>query len=58
VGFYLLVIEMKIGVISDTHLREPSKELERIAVAHFTDADMILHAGDFARKKDHRCFVL
>jgi len=47
VEFYLLVIEMKIGVISDTHLREPSKELERIVLAHFTDADMILHAGDF-----------
>ena len=50
-GFYLLVIEMKIGVISDTHLREPSKELERIVLAHFTDADMILHAGDFVDQR-------
>jgi putative phosphoesterase len=38
---------MKIGVISDTHLREPSEELERIVLAHFSDVDMILHAGDF-----------
>ena len=45
--FCLLVIEMKIGVISDTHLREPSEELERIVLAHFSDVDMILHAGDF-----------
>jgi putative phosphoesterase len=42
---------MKIGVISDTHLREPSKELERIVLAHFTDADMILHAGDFVDQR-------
>jgi len=39
--------EMKIGVISDTHLMEPSAELERIARAHFDDVDMLLHAGDF-----------
>ncbi|UCD72175.1 MAG: metallophosphoesterase family protein [Syntrophobacterales bacterium] len=38
---------MKIGVISDTHLREPTVELERIALAHFNDVNMILHAGDF-----------
>jgi putative phosphoesterase len=38
---------MKIGVISDTHLKELSEELERIVRAHFNDADMILHAGDF-----------
>jgi putative phosphoesterase len=38
---------MKIGVISDTHLGEPSPELERIVLTHFADVDMILHAGDF-----------
>ncbi len=38
---------MKIGVISDTHLKEPSEELERIVLAYFSDVDMILHAGDF-----------
>lgn len=38
---------MKIGVISDTHLLEPSEKLERIVRDHFSDVDMILHAGDF-----------
>lgn len=38
---------MKVGVISDTHLMEPSEELERIVQVHFGDVDMILHAGDF-----------
>ncbi len=42
-----MVIAMKIGVISDTHLTEPSLELERIVLAHFNDVDMVLHAGDF-----------
>jgi len=42
---------MKIGVISDTHLIEPSMELERIVLAHFNDADMILHAGDFVDQR-------
>ena len=42
---------MKIGVISDTHLIEPSVELERIVLAHFNDADMILHAGDFVDQR-------
>lgn len=42
---------MKIGVISDTHLKEPSVELEGIVLAHFKDVDMILHAGDFADRR-------
>lgn len=37
---------MKIGVISDTHLKEPSPELLRLAGTVFKDVDMILHAGD------------
>jgi len=37
---------MKIGVISDTHLREVTSELVRIYEEHFFDVDMILHAGD------------
>lgn len=37
---------MKIGVISDTHLRGYSSELQKIVDMHFTDVDMILHAGD------------
>lgn len=37
---------MKIGVISDTHLRFRDEQLERIVEDHFADAEMILHAGD------------
>jgi putative phosphoesterase len=44
-------MEMKVGVISDTHLREPSGELERIVLVHFSDVDMILHAGDFVDQR-------
>ncbi len=38
---------MKIGVISDTHLREPHPELKRMIELHFKDVEMIFHAGDF-----------
>ncbi len=37
---------MKIGVISDTHLKGPDGLLEKIAGTLFHDADLILHAGD------------
>lgn len=37
---------MKIGVISDTHLRGPDDRLLAIVRKHFHDAGMILHAGD------------
>lgn len=37
---------MKIGVISDTHLREPDERLLDIVRKHFREADLILHAGD------------
>jgi putative phosphoesterase len=37
---------MKIGVISDTHLRFRDEQLERIVEDHFADAEIILHAGD------------
>jgi putative phosphoesterase len=38
---------MKIGVLSDTHLREPGPEFKRIIEAHFRDVEKIFHAGDF-----------
>lgn len=38
---------MKIGVISDTHLKEPPSEFRKIIEAHFKDVDQIVHAGDF-----------
>ena len=37
---------MKIGVISDTHLKEPDDRLLAIIRKHFRDTDLILHAGD------------
>ncbi|UCF56373.1 MAG: metallophosphoesterase family protein [Deltaproteobacteria bacterium] len=37
---------MKIGIISDTHLKGPSHFLEKIAEEYFRDVDLILHAGD------------
>ena len=37
---------MKIGVISDTHLRGPDDRLLAIIRKYFSDSDMILHAGD------------
>jgi uncharacterized protein len=38
---------MKIGVISDTHLREPHPEFRKIIESHFRDVEKIFHAGDF-----------
>ena len=38
---------MKIGVISDTHLREPHPEFKRMIELHFKDVEKIFHAGDF-----------
>ena len=41
---------MKIGVLSDTHLRAPDDMLEHILEDVFADADMILHAGDIVAR--------
>ncbi len=38
---------MKIGVISDTHLREPHSEFKGMIEVHFKDVEKIFHAGDF-----------
>ena len=37
---------MKIGVISDTHIRSSAKQLPDIIYKVFDGVDMILHAGD------------
>jgi putative phosphoesterase len=42
---------LKIGVIADTHLREPSDGLLSVIEKHFHDADLILHAGDLVELK-------
>ena len=38
---------MKIGVISDTHLRELHPEFKKVIEHYFKDVEKILHAGDF-----------
>ena len=40
---------MKIGIISDTHMSRPSKELCDLTSGVFSDVSMILHAGDLTR---------
>ena len=37
---------MKIGVIADTHLTEPTESLINLANGTFSDVPLILHAGD------------
>ena len=38
---------MKIGVISDTHLRELHPDFKKAIELHFKDVEKIFHAGDF-----------
>ena len=42
---------MNIGVLSDTHLKEPTSEFRRLIEIHFRGVDKILHAGDFVEWK-------
>ena len=42
---------MKIGVISDTHLKKPNRLLKEIAREYFCHVDLILHAGDLTSLK-------
>jgi uncharacterized protein len=42
---------MKIGVLSDTHLRSPNPVLEYILEELFADTEMVLHAGDIVGHK-------
>ena len=44
-------ITMKIGVISDTHLKEVNSHLIAIFSNYFFDADMIIHTGDLISEK-------
>lgn len=37
---------MKIGVISDTHIRERTQEIPQEILEAFKSADMVIHAGD------------
>lgn len=38
---------MKIGVLSDTHLREPNSDFKKMVEFHFREAEKIFHLGDF-----------
>ncbi len=38
---------MKIGVLSDTHLKEPTKEFKKIIEHSFREVERIFHLGDF-----------
>jgi putative phosphoesterase len=38
--------KIKIGVISDTHLAGADERLKKIIAEHFSDVNLILHAGD------------
>lgn len=39
-------VPVTIGVIADTHLRAPTRELERVVEEVFLGADLVIHAGD------------
>jgi putative phosphoesterase len=41
---------MKIGVLSDTHLRTPDSALDHILEELLVDTEMILHAGDIVSR--------
>ena len=38
---------MKIGVLSDTHLREPHSDFKKWIESYFKDVERIFHVGDF-----------
>jgi uncharacterized protein len=44
-------MDLKIGVISDTHLRRVSKEFKGIFKTYLADKDLILHAGDIVSEE-------
>jgi putative phosphoesterase len=40
-------VVMKIGVLSDTHLKKPTDQFKRLIELYFADVDKIFHLGDF-----------
>ena len=38
---------MKIGIISDTHIKNDNGNIKEILNTYFKDVDMIIHAGDY-----------
>ena len=48
---------MKVGVLSDTHLKRVDQSFAKSLAVHFSDVDLILHAGDVVETAvlDHFC---
>lgn len=46
----------KVGVLSDTHLSRVSKDLREIVGRYLSDAEMIIHAGDYVSDEVVRFF--
>jgi putative phosphoesterase len=38
---------LKIGILSDTHLKRPDDKLEEICQKYLFDADIVIHTGDY-----------
>jgi putative phosphoesterase len=45
---------MKIGVLSDTHIPDRAREVPRKLLEAFSDADMVIHAGDLVDLSVHK----
>lgn len=45
------MIDLKIGVLSDTHIPQRARELPESLVKGFSGVDMILHAGDLVSEE-------
>ena len=48
--------KVKLGVISDTHLDDYDEKMKKSLADHFSDVDMILHAGDMVDLKVLKIF--
>ncbi|WP_352419229.1 metallophosphoesterase family protein [Proteiniborus sp.] len=54
---------MKIGIISDTHIKKNTSNLAALLNTHFKEVDLIIHAGDYISAdaieilKDYKNFV-
>ena len=44
--YTVILLSMKIGILSDTHLTNITKDFEETIKRVFDDVDMIIHAGD------------
>lgn len=45
-SYTLNINEMKIGVLSDTHLASVTEDFKKMLKRQFSDVDMIIHGGD------------